>query len=433
MKKAVFLMMGLAAIVGCGGGEKTSQSTESVEVQAFQGGYGLDFYQAAAAEFSKESGTDVKVEGNPRVWEQLRPRFVAGNPPDLAYPGWGLDHWALAEEGQLMDLNEALDTKPYKGEGTWRETFEPAILKLGQLEGKQYVLPYFFNVLGWWYNPDVFAKNNWTVPQTWDELLTLCDKINAAGIAPITFQGQYPYYMIEGMLLPWVMSLGGAEAVRNCQNLEPGAWTSDSVLDAARMIAELRDRGFFQKGATALSHTESQQAFLQGRAAMIPCGTWLYAEMKDVMPPNAKMKFMLPPVVDHGMGEPTAIMISIEPWMVPSGAKNPQGGIDFFKYMTSLDKAKQFVEQKGTLMSIKGSDKAKLPEVLIEPAERFRTSKAVWSVQYRQWYTAFDTEMQNALTSMLNGEATPEQFCQRVEAAAQKTRNDNSIAKHKAE
>src|SRR5205085_11508554 len=121
---------------------------------------------------------------------------------------------------------------------------------------------------------------------------------------------------------------------------------------------------------------------------------------------NAKMEFMLPPVLAAGKGEPSAIVIGIEPWMVPAKAKNPAAAIAFYKYMTSLAKAKQFVEQKGTLTAIKGSDAAKLPDVLKTPAKFFKASKAVWAVQYRQWYPAFNTEIENALTAMLNGSLT---------------------------
>ena len=49
-------------------------------------------------------------------------------------------------------------------------------------------------------------------------------------------------------------------------------------------------------------------------------------------------------------------------------------------------------------------------------------SKSVWAVQYRQWYPAFNKEIENSLTALLNGEVTPEGFCDRVEAAADKTR-----------
>jgi N-acetylglucosamine transport system substrate-binding protein len=402
-----------------------------IEVQAFKGGYGIDFYQSVAQDFDAAKGTHTTVDGGPRVWEQLRPRFISGDPPDLAFPGWDMDHWALADEGQLMSLDAALDSKPYEGEGTWRDTFEPALLKMGQSNGKQFVLPYYFNVMGWWYDPGVFKRNGWTVPKTYEELLTLCDKIKAKGMAPITFQGKYPYYMVTGMLMPWARSVGGKEAVDAAQNMEPGAWKSDAFLKAATMIDELNKKGFFQKGAVALSHTESQQEFLQGKAAMIPCGTWLESEMKNVMPPGAQMAYMLPPVSSDGKGDPSAVLISIEPWMIPSAAKNPNGAVALYKYMTSLPKAKEFVERKGTLMAVKGSDLANLPATLGEPAKVFRESKDVWAQMYRDWYRGFEKEVENALTAMLNGEITPQEFVDRIEAEAEKTRKDPNIVKRK--
>jgi N-acetylglucosamine transport system substrate-binding protein len=414
---------------GAPGGAKFSGP---LEVQAFKGGFGIDFYQKAAEEFDqKNPGLKTTVAGDPHIWEQLRPRLVAGDPPDLMFPGWGMDHWALAEEGQLQTLDAALDSPAYDGKGTWRSTFEPALLKIGQKDGVQYVLPYYYNVYGWWYDPDVFAKHGWTPPKTFEELLGLAEKIKAAGIAPVTFQGKYPYYMIHGMLLPWAISAGGIQAANDAQNLVPGAWKSPAMLQAARMIATLRDRKDFENGAVGLSHTESQTDFLNGKAAMIPCGTWLYSEMQKVMRPGAKMQFMLPPVTATGKGDPTALMIDIEPWMVPAKAKNPDAALGLYKYMTSLDKAKQFVTEKGSLMSIKGSDEVKLPDTLVEPAKAFKNSKTVWSYEMRYWYPDMEKEIENALTSMLDGQSTPEQFCDRAEAAADKARKDDSLPKHK--
>jgi N-acetylglucosamine transport system substrate-binding protein len=408
--------------------------TGKLEVQAFKGGYGIDFYETASKEFaSRNPGLNVEVAGDPHVWEQLKPRFVANDVPDLVFPGWGMDHWALADEGQLFVLDTALDSPAGEGSGNWRDTFEPSLLKLGIKEGHQYVLPYYFNVQGWWYDPELFAKNGWAPPKTYPDLLALCEKIKAKGIAPLTFQGKYPYYMLEGMLLPWAVSVGGLQAVTDAQNLVPGAWKSTSILAAAKMIDQLRVKGYFQNGAVGMSHTESQTEFLNGHAAMIPCGTWLYAEMKKVMRPGAKMQFLMPPLAAEGKGDPTALLISIEPWMIASKAKNPEAALALFKYMTTLTKAKQFVEQKGTLMAIKGSDQAKLPETLVVASKAFKNSKSVWSYIARQWYPAMEKEIENALTSMLNGEITPEQFCDRAEAAAQKTKSDDSISKHQVE
>ena len=148
------------------------------------------------------------------------------------------------------------------------------------------------------------------------------------------------------------------------------------------------------------------------------------------MPPGAKMAFMLPPLVDGGKGDPSAIQIGIEPWIIPTKGPNHALAIDFYKYMTSLEKAKQFVEEKGTLMSIKGSDQANLPEHLKVPAKLFRDSKTVYAIEYDQWYAKFGDEVKNAMSALLNGSKTPEEFVQTCEDEAEKVRQDKSKPIH---
>jgi N-acetylglucosamine transport system substrate-binding protein len=437
-QRACALLAVLALFVGACGKKPGTGATGSpageneVNVAVFQGGYGLDFFEQAAREYeAKHPGVKIKVWGNPRVWEQLRPQFVAGTPPDLTWPGWGMDYWPLVYEGQLVALDDALNGPPYEGSGTWRDTFEPSLLRLGQYEGKQYMLPFFHTINGWWYNPDLFARHGWKPPRTWSELLALCAQIKAAGIAPITYQGKYPYYMVNGFLFPWALSAGGVRAIDDAQNLVPGAWKSPAFLQAARMIKELKDRGFFQEGANGMSHTDAQMEWVNGRAAMIPCGTWLHSEMSKQLPPSFRMAFFLPPVLDKGPGDPTSVCIGIEPWVIPTKGKHRETAIDFYKYMTSLTKAQQFVEEKGTLMSIRGSDAAKIPDYLQEPARAFRTSKTVWSVEYIQWYPSLGKASENAMAALLDGTLTPEQFCQQLEDAAEAVRKDPNTKMHK--
>jgi N-acetylglucosamine transport system substrate-binding protein len=440
----VLLALGVAAL-GCSG--KTSGAAEAgigkdtpvklagkLEVEAFDGGYGLDQFKKAADEFMKlHPDLQITVDGHPRVWERLRPRFVAGNPPDLCFPGWGMDHWALAEEGQLEQLDEALKGKPHEGEGTWGETFKPEVFKLCQQDGKTHMLPLYVMCYGWWYDEALWEKNGWTPPKTYEELLALCEKIKAKGMAPIAFQGKYPYYMTTMMLFPWAQSAGGIEAVRAAQNLEPGAWKSPAFLKAAQMIDELNKKGYFLKGAVAMDHTESQTQFLQGKAAMVPCGTWIESEMAKFTPPGVRLRFFLPPVLAQGQGDPTALVIGVEPWMIPVASKNKDAAIGLYKYMTSLKKAIEFVETKGTPMSIVGSDVAKIRDTMKAPADALKNAKTVYAMRYREWYPVFHKELENATTALLNGQLTPESFCDRVEAAAAETRNDDTITKRKME
>ncbi|MCC2671477.1 MAG: sugar transporter sugar-binding protein, partial [Armatimonadetes bacterium] len=161
--------------------------TGELEVRAFQGGYGIDFYERAAKEYEgTHPGVKIDLKGDPRIWDQLRPRFIAGTPPALAFPGWGMDNYALIYEHQVLPLDDVLLTTAYGETGTWRDTFVAEVLKLGEYEGQTYLLPYYLNLNGWWYNVDLFEKHGWQPPQTYDELLTLGEKIKAQGIAPLT-------------------------------------------------------------------------------------------------------------------------------------------------------------------------------------------------------------------------------------------------------
>ena len=441
MKRRIFLS-GLAAgaasvLGGCvkptpsAGPANSASGDKALEVQVFQGGFGKDFFEQAAREYEQQhSGTKVTVDGNPRVWEQLRPRFVGGKPPGLCYPGWGFDHYSYVYENQILPLDEALDGPAYGGQGKWRDTFHPDVLKMGQHEGKTYMLPYFVTLNGWWYNVKMFRDNGWQVPRNYDEFQTVARQIKAKGIAPLTHQGQYPYYALQGFFFPWAISLGGLDVFKNAVNLVPGAWKSPDFLEAATMLAAARKDGFFLNGSQALSHTEAQMEFLQGRAAMIPCGTWLRNEMKDSIPPGFEMDFMRPPHVGIGHGDPTTIQIGTEPWVVPVKGQNHELAIDFFKYLTSADKAKQFVREKGTAMAIRGADQTEIPPHLVTPMRIYGEAKATWDARFRQWYPTLGKEAESAMAAVMDGSGTPQQMVDRMEKAAQAVRNDPKIPKH---
>jgi len=426
------LFLILAVLGGCGKKETAEKGKIELEVAVFEGGYGLDFFQYAAREYEK-THTNVKVNvwGNPRVWEQLRPRFVAGDPPDLTWPGWGMDYWALVAEDKVLEMDRYLEGKAYGQDRKWKDTFIQPLLDKGKFNGHYYIMPFNHNVFGWWYNAGMFEKHGWKPPKTCDELLALCEKIEKAGVAPITFQGKYPQYMLRGFLIPWAISAGGIEAFNDAQNLKPGAWNSPAFLKAAEMVAELRDRGYFQRGAMGMDHTGSQMEFILGRAAMIPCGTWLGSEMKRQIEPGFRMEFFNPPVMRDGKGDPSTTGTWVETWIVPKESKHPDIAADFFKFMTSLDMAKRFVAEKDTLMCIIGSDEVRLGPDLVTPARLIRKAKATWDADYANWYPSLGRETETAMAALLNGEMTPKQCVDYMERAAEKARKDETRPRHR--
>ena len=69
---------------------------------------------------------------------------------------------------------------------------EPAAIDtIKKLYGGQFdVLPYEYNIEGFWYNKKIFAAHGLTVPTTWPELVSDAAKLKAAGVLPLSASGQ---------------------------------------------------------------------------------------------------------------------------------------------------------------------------------------------------------------------------------------------------
>ena len=84
------------------------------------------------------------------------------------------------------------------------------------------------------------------------------------------------------------------------------------------------------------------------------------------------------PPVPASAKDASALGIGIEPFSIPAKAKNPEKAIDYFKYITTKEKAQQFVREKSTLMAIKGANDIELPPLLQAPAKALGDAQVVW-------------------------------------------------------
>ena len=400
-----------------------------IEVASFQGGFGIDFFERSAREYERLH-PDVKIRlwGHPHAWEQLMPRFASGKPPDLFWPGAEMNLWEMIKGGQLLAWDSYLQQPAIGPDKKWIDTFNPSLLALQKFRGHYYMLPYQVTAFGWYYNRKLFRENGWTPPQTYDELLALWEKIKAKHIAPVTFTGRYPQYPFLGMFIPWMVSAGGLGPYKAAENLEPGAWENAAMLRASETIMDMKRRGNFQNGCIGMNHTESQMEFLMGRAAMVLCGTWFHSEMKNVMPTDFQAEFMMCPRFSNQPFEGNYIMASVDGlWMLPSRGNHPDVAADFFRFMSSQDKSREFMEQKGTLMAVYPREPVNPPENLKEPLRLYLAAKGtIWS-QTDNWYPAMGEATVDLFRDLYNEQLTPAQFIRGMEREAEKVRRDPDI------
>jgi N-acetylglucosamine transport system substrate-binding protein len=407
----------------------------SVEGVFFEGGFGRSYIDNAADIFrALHPENEMTVEGIQRVQEVLQPRFIGGNPPDVIdNSGAGnIPIDALVADDQLADLAPLMSAPSLDTPGmTFAETLFPGSQDVGVFNGKQLVLNIAFTVSGVWHSQSLFEEKGWTYPQTWDEMLAVCETIKTDGTSPWTYQGRYPQYMVFGVFMPLVYKVGGIDALKALDNLEDGAWMSDPVLQAATMIHQLAANDYILPGTEGLTHTESQAEWLQGNAVFIPCGTWLENEMRDLTPEGFNM------VIEPVPGPTAENFSSIlawpgEPYIVPKNAANVVGGMEFMRCMLSKANAQFFAKEISAIMPVfGGSEGVELSSALqsaLGAAEA--AGDGLFNYFWKDWYTPLNDGTRDAMGELLTSRITPEQFVETIQGIADEVKADDDIPKY---
>jgi N-acetylglucosamine transport system substrate-binding protein len=408
-----------------------------VEGIFFEGGFGRGYLDNAADIFrALHPDNPMTVEGIQRVGEQLRPRFIGGNPPDVIdNSGAGnLDQAALVAEGELLDLAPlfaaaSLDT-PGK---TFAETLFPGSQDSGMFDGVQRVLLMAYTVSGVWYSQSLFEEKGWTYPTTWDEMLAFCEMLKGEGeIYGWTYQGRYPQYMVFGVLMPLVYKHGGLQVIIDQDNLVEGSFSGPAVEAALNQIYALYTNGYILPGTEGLTHTEAQAEWLQGKAAFIPCGTWLENEMRDLTPEGFDMVVAPVPGATDASTFDSILAWSGENFIVPTNGANPTGGLEYLRCLMSKANAKWFAENVSAIMPvIGGTEGVELsPAVMSATAIAEKSGAATFDYQWKNWYTELTDEARDRTGDLLTGRIDPAQWMEAMEAKAAEVKANPDVPKY---
>ncbi|XVX18807.1 ABC transporter substrate-binding protein [Actinomycetota bacterium] len=130
-------------------------------------------HKASYKPFEECTGVTVKYEGDKDFEKNLPQRAQSGNLPDIAFiPQPGLLQ-TMVDTGKAVEAPKSVGdmVDKYFGED-WR--------KYGSVDDVLYAAPLGANVKSYvWYSPKKFKEKGYEVPTTWDELMTLSDKIAA--------------------------------------------------------------------------------------------------------------------------------------------------------------------------------------------------------------------------------------------------------------
>lgn len=443
---------GLLSACATGGGGTTTAAQGAVsatnplgvatdaplDVVIFKGGYGDDYALAHQAMYKERyPQAQVTHSASTQIAQEMQPRFVAGNPPDVLDDTGAqkIEYAVLVNDNQLTDLGPLLDAPSVDDPAVKvRDTLLPGIVEQGTFGDKFVILNYVYETFALWYSKPLFEKNGWQVPTTWDEMTALCEKIKAAGIAPFTYGGVNAGDYVIDLSLGAAIKQGGLDVVKNIDNLQSDAWSQPTVVAATQRLEEMVRKGYFMPGSEGLKHTEAQTAWVQGKAAFYLSGSWIENEMKGIAPPDFAMTAAPVPVLDSGSAMPVTALRTqpAEAFVVPAKAKNVNGGMEYLRLMLSKQGGSKFAELTASVPAVKGAtvDAKKTPALESLSAALATAGDNVFSWQFRVWYSTYSQLLKTETSNLLAGRTDAAGYLAKLQAETDRIAADGSITKY---
>ncbi|MFI1197423.1 N-acetylglucosamine/diacetylchitobiose ABC transporter substrate-binding protein [Micromonospora sp. NPDC020750] len=410
-----------------------------LEVIIFNGGYGEKYATDVHEPLYKKAfpKAEVKHQATQAVSTVLQPRFASGNPPEFVNNSGEklMDFGALVADGQLQDLTELWDAPSVDDPSKKvRDTVVPGTVDVGSFNGKPYVLYYVSTVFGIWYSGKLFKDNGWAPAKDWSEFTALLDKIKAKGITPYGYAGANAAYYQWNVILTQAAKIGGADVLKNIDNLEDGAWQQDAVKQAATAWAEIGAK-YIDKSFEGLKHTDVQLRQNQYKLGFYPSGDWLEGEQKKDTPAGFEYQLMpVPSLAASDKLPATALRATAgEGYFVSAKSKNPRGGLEYMRQMLSTAGAKGFTEvvKAPTVVTAGSEGYAFPPGVASSQAALKAAGQDVFNIYFDGWYKELDTEVRTATNELMFGRIKADAFVERVQKRADAIKKDSSITKFK--
>lgn len=357
--------------------------------------------KAATEQFTKDTGikVDVQFKGRSGQREGLQPALDAKQTIDVFDEDVNRVNGAWGK--YLLNLEDM--AKDYETQHGNKTLFAIARNAYGQANGGDATLhsiPYQPSIFGFFYNQTLFDKAGITAaPKTWAEFDTVCSKLKAAGITPITADDAYMTSFIGYHLARYIGQDGVKSLVTGAAvNGKTVTWDDPQVKAAADSFADFAKKGYFSKDIATNKYPAGQnQEFGADNAAIIICGSWLPNEIKGSVASDLKWGYFNYPSVDGGTDDNTANNISNQVLAINKDSKEADAAFKYITYLTTGDVDKQFIE-KALSMPTDSANADSWPEELKTVKADFDATKT-----YYDW--AAGVESNADLTSSIQENA----------------------------
>jgi len=296
-------------------------------------------------------------------------------------------------------------------------------LETNMYGGKLYGIPVSGDLWVVYYNKKLFADAGATVPKTVEELISLAPKFKAKGIIPMVTDGKdaWPLSITFDLLSQRV---SGDFTLTQKALDRKAKFTDPSFVEGARLLQKFGQSGLFQEDLMVSDYGASRNLFGQGRAAMYLMGSWEMglgsdANFSEEFKANVDaFKF---PVLKSGKGKLDDVMAWFGGnYVISAASKNKDLGVKYLLLyaerfpVLAWEKQAAFPAQK---VAARASDTV-VSKTLLKILADAKTTSGTASLDLST--PQFKEDHQNFIRELYSGLITPEEFCKKLDASAEK-------------
>ncbi len=388
MRRFVFALMALcaAAMLFAAGGGEAAATAKKVEVRWLTNTSKTDanfpYYDSAINRLMKDRPEiTVILEGleSAQMRTKLLTEMAAGAPPN-AFACWLNYAREFIKDDKSADWNPILADPRYKDMNK-RVT---AGLKVATTDdkGRMILFPASMGVDGLFYNKELFAKNGWTAPKTFDEFIALGPKARAQNIYAIGTGGKdFRFAWLAAQLVVRTAGTKKLDALTLGDSKDKWDDPAFGFPQAVAKFKQLVDAGAYPKGTNGIGRAEIDEMFCRGELATQYEGTWLVNNFTKIGGPEFIKKVgrvSFPAMPDMPNGDPNSIVTAINGYSVASAKYQTKEQLDasilVVKYLTDDITAKWQMEEQGVIFANVDFDRSKMAEAALGCVDAVKTS-----------------------------------------------------------
>lgn len=438
-KKKRWIALGLAALMtaslaGCGGSkeakEKESKSGEEaggevvVTMPTYRSGedVGAVFFLPQVERFNEKYKGQYRIEieespSNSHT-ERIKQLALQDDLPAIfqcSDSKWVEDY--LIANDKLQDLSEFIDSKPEIKDLMIQDSTD-----FCTKDGGVYAMPLtVLKPTGLYYNSALFDPEKAITEMSWDEFS------KALGDNKIAYQTAEGGWTVNLMLTAILGSLdGGAELLQ--KGVQEGGlkdFTDPAMVEAFTILQE----SFLKNGtdnAVGAVYADAANTFYANMTAVLPDGTWIIDKIND--PADWANGFDGTKVVgDYYPGNVAIANPCVYDWMVPAGLPEEELNLAyaFLEFINSPEEIEAYILAEGgsapKLTYSEDFTSALSEKKLLNDFATKLNDDTTYVPYFNNAITEslFLGDFTNLMTELYNGSSTPEEFCEKLTAAAQ--------------